>query len=138
MVSFSRRATLVAVIGLVSVVAAAAGNSPRINYMLHCQGCHLPGGIGHPGIVPTMRGQVGLFLRSEEGRAYLVQVPGVAQSDLDDHQLADVLNWMLPEFDPDHVNPDFKKFTPDEVSRYRGTHLTSVSATRRALLTSDE
>lgn len=137
MVSFSR-ATLVAVIGLVSVVAAAAGNSPRINYMLHCQGCHLPGGIGHPGIVPTMRGQVGLFLRSEEGRAYLVQVPGVAQSDLDNHQLADVLNWMLPEFDPDHVNPDFKKFTPDEVSRYRGTHLTSVSATRRALLISDE
>lgn len=137
MVSFSR-ATLVAVIGLVSVAAAAEGNSPRINYMLHCQGCHLPGGIGHPGIVPTMRGQVGLFLRSEEGRAYLVQVPGVAQSDLDNHQLADVLNWMLPEFDPDHVNPDFKKFTPDEVSRYRGTHLTSVSATRRALLIGDE
>ena len=137
MVSFSR-ATLVAVVGLVSVAAAAAGNSPRINYMLHCQGCHLPGGIGHPGIVPTMRGQVGLFLRSEEGRAYLVQVPGVAQSDLDNHQLADVLNWMLPEFDPDHVNLDFKKFTPDEVSRYRGTHLTSVSATRRALLISDE
>ena len=138
MASFGRRATLVAAIGLFSAAAAAEGNSPHINYMLHCQGCHLPGGIGHPGIVPTMRGQVGLFLRSEEGRAYLVQVPGVAQSDLDNHQLAEVLNWMLPEFDPDHVNPDFKKFTADEVSRYRGTHLISVSATRRALLTGDE
>ena len=79
--------------------ATAAGNPPEINYMLHCQGCHLPGGIGHPGIVPKMQGEIGAFLASAAGRAYLVQVPGAAQSSLDDAELAAVLNWMLPAFD---------------------------------------
>ncbi len=140
MVRLNRYAALLAAIGvlLTTTVVVAEGNSPRINYMLHCQGCHLPGGIGHPGIVPNMRGQVGLFLRSEQGRAYLVQVPGAAQSDLDNQALAEVINWMLPEFDPAHVDPDFEKFTATEVARYRGTHLISVSATRRALLDGDE
>ena len=138
MVRLGRGVALTVAVGLFSAVAVAGGNSPRINYMLHCQGCHLPGGIGHPGIVPSMRGQVGLFLRSEEGRAYLVQVPGVAQSNLDNQQLAEVLNWMLPEFDPAHVDADFKRYTADEIARYRGTHLASVSATRRALLAGED
>lgn len=111
----------------------ATGNPPEINYMLHCQGCHLPGGIGHPGIVPRMQGEVGAFLDSPAGRAYLVQVPGAAQSSLDDAELAAVLNWMLPTFDQ-RVKPDFTRYTAEEVARYRKTQLTNVSALRRKIL----
>lgn len=112
---------------------AAAGNPPEINYMLHCQGCHLPGGIGHPGIVPKMQGEVGAFLNSAAGRAYLVQVPGAAQSSLDDAELAAVLNWMLPAFDQ-RVKADFTRYTAEEVARYRKTQLTNVSTVRRKIL----
>lgn len=135
MVSNLSRCALAAAIGLsLSAPAAAGGNSPQVNYMLHCRGCHLPGGIGHPGIVPNMRGQIGLFVRTEAGRAYLVQVPGSAQSDLDDAELAEVLNWMLLEFDPGNVKSDFKRFTAAEVTTYRATPMDDVGATRRTLL----
>lgn len=117
-------------------LAAAPGNPPEINYMLHCQGCHLAGGIGHPGIVPKMQGEVGAFLDSDAGRAYLVQVPGAAQSSLDDAELAAVLNWMLPAFDPARVKPDFVRYTAAEVARYRGKQITNVSAIRREILES--
>jgi hypothetical protein len=113
---------------------AAETNSPHVNYMLHCQGCHLPGGIGHPGIVPNFQDHIGLFLRSDEGRAYLVQVPGAAQSALDDGELADVLNWMLEEFDQRHVKTNCSRFTATEVERYRTVKLTEVSVIRRKIL----
>ncbi len=130
-------ATFALVLGLVAPATAPArstGNDARVNYMLHCQGCHREGGIGHPGIVPNLQGEVGRFLASPAGRRYLVQVPGVAQSSLDDAALADVLNWMLPAFDPLHVSADFERFTADEVARYRDTPIIDVSGIRRALL----
>jgi len=114
--------------------AAANENSPHINYMLNCQGCHLAGGVGHPGLVPNMHGEIGRFLASRRGRAYLVQVPGAAQSSLDDADLAAVLNWMLLEFDPEGVDPDFERFTAAEVGEYRSTQLMNVSTVRRKLL----
>ena len=135
-----RRVSPRAAAALVSIVlmsfgdaATAAGNPPEINYMLHCQGCHLPDGIGHPGIVPKMQGEVGAFLDSAAGRAYLVQVPGAAQSSLDDAELAEVLNWMLPAFDK-RVKADFTRYTAQEVARYRETRLTNVSSLRRSIL----
>ncbi|MDA0822584.1 MAG: hypothetical protein O3C28_09200 [Proteobacteria bacterium] len=113
---------------------AREANNPHVNYMLHCQGCHLPGGVGHPGIVPNLQDHIGLFLRNEQGRAYLVQVPGAAQSSLDDSELADVLNWMLQEFDQRHVDANFVRFTSAEVARYRAVKLTAVSAARSKVL----
>ncbi|HCU89584.1 MAG TPA: cytochrome C [Gammaproteobacteria bacterium] len=113
---------------------AVGGNTAPVNYILHCQGCHRPGGGGYPGIVPNMRNQVGLFLRSRDGRAFLVQVPGVSQSSLSDAELAALMNWMLPEFDPLHVTSDFKRFTADEVREYRSTPIIELRARRRKLL----
>jgi hypothetical protein len=137
-VSNSSRAVVAVACLVISWTVAAGGNSPRVNYMLHCQGCHLDGGIGHPGIVPRMQGQIGRFLRTEAGRAYLIQVPGSAQSSLDDAALAGVLNWLLPEFDPANVKPDFRRFTAAEVTLHRATQMDDVSATRRALLAGDD
>ena len=50
----------------------------RVDYMLNCQGCHLPDGDG-AGDVPRMKNFVGNFLKVPGGRAFLVQVPGFRQ-----------------------------------------------------------
>ena len=56
----------------------------RIDYILHCQGCHLPDGSGVQDSVPSMNGYVGNFLKVNGGREYLIRVPGSAYSDLSD------------------------------------------------------
>lgn len=109
-------------------------NSPHVNFMLHCQGCHLPGGLGHPGIVPKLAGNVGKFLQVTGGREYLVQVPGSAQSSLDDAQLAEVLNWLVAEFDPEHTPQDFQRYSAKEVQEYRSARIRNVTQIRTELL----
>lgn len=116
------------------LVAPAKKNTPHINYMLHCQGCHLPGGVGHPGIVPSLAGNVGKFLNVEGGRKYLVQVPGSAQSTLDDGELAAVLNWLLPKFDPVNTPLNFQPYNAQEIARYRSVPIQNVTEIRTKLL----
>lgn len=102
--------------------------------MLNCRGCHGPEGQGAPGAAPSFRGQVGKFLSVPGGRAYLIQVPGTAQSELSDARTAAVLNWIVREFSPSEVSPDFVPFTQAEVARYRRAPLTDVFAVRRKLI----
>lgn len=97
----------------------AASSDPAADYRLHCSGCHKPDGSGQRGIVPPLPGQVGQFLRSSEGRTYLGQVPGVAQSTLDNRRLADLLNWMVARFDPDGRPAHAAPYTADEIRRLR-------------------
>ena len=66
----------------------ARAASPAIDYTVHCQGGHLRDGSATPGRVPALAGSLGRFTRIPAGRAYLVRVPGVAQSPLDDAALA--------------------------------------------------
>ena len=68
------------------------------------------------------------------GRAFLSQVPGVAQSALDDAALAAVLNWMLEHFDHEHMPATFTLYTAAEVGTLRRTQLTNVEQVRRTLL----
>lgn len=107
--------------------------SPRINYMLHCQGCHLPDGSGKPGKVPDMRGLLGRFALIPEGRDYIGRVPGAANAHLTDAQLARVLNWLIPEMSPE-VAADFKPYSPEEVGRLRRNRLQEVRSARDRLL----
>ena len=115
-------------------IEAARAETPAIDYMLHCRGCHLADGTGSPGSVPSMAGLVGKFLWVPGGREYLVRVPGSAQSPLSDASLADVLNWMIREFGPASVARDFVPFDGEEVARYRDPPLTDVEELRRDLL----
>jgi len=123
---------LVFAAGLFLVPRAVAG--PRIDYMLNCRGCHGPQGAGAPGAAPSFRGQVGKFLSVPGGRAYLIQVPGTAQSELSDARTAAVLNWIVREFSPGEVPADFVPFTEAEVARYRHAPLIDVFAVRRKLI----
>ncbi len=111
----------------------AGAESPDVDYMLQCQGCHLADGRGAPGIVPSLEG-VGRFLRAPGGRAYLVQVPGSAQAPLSDAALAAVLNWMIGRFGPAEVARDFAAYTAGEVAALRRRPLVEVETTRSELL----
>lgn len=105
------------------------------DYMLSCQGCHLPDGSGFPQRgVPAFPGVLGRFLHVEGGREFLIRVPGVAQSGLSDERLATLMNWLLTTFSPNELPKDFRAFTADEISRWRHQPLVNVTATRNELL----
>lgn len=109
------------------------GRSPQVNYMTECQGCHLPDGRGMAGRVPPMKGEVHRFLDVEGGRAFLVQVPGSANSKLSDADLANLLNWIVTTMGP--ADPAvFKPYTAEEVAAYRARRLVDVVGTRRELV----
>lgn len=111
----------------------ANGASPHVNYMLHCQGCHLPDGTATPGIIPPLVGAA-RFLSAEGGREYLVRVPGVALSTISSDELAALVNWMLEQFSPGLVPDDFKPYTADEVAEYRLRPLIEVDTIRKEII----
>ena len=113
--------------------ATARAASPAFDYTLHCQGCHLENGAGTPDTVPPLAAAVGKFVRVPGGREFLVRVPGVAQSSLDDAALAELLNWMLRRYDAQDLPRDFAPYTAEEVGRTRRNPLTDLEGARRAL-----
>ena len=120
---------------LLSLDTFAAGNyTPKVNYTLHCQGCHLVDGSGTEGKVPALKNEVGRFLGVKGGREYLIQVPGTSQSPMSDAEIAEVLNWILENFSTDELPADFVPYTTQEVSNVRLQPLIDVSAVREELL----
>jgi mono/diheme cytochrome c family protein len=114
--------------------ARAAAQTPHVNYMVECQGCHLPDGRGKPGAVPRLDGHVARFLSVPGGRAYLVQVPGSALSPLSDEALAGVLNWIVTTFGPAEIARAHPAYDATEIARLRKSPLVDVEETRRALI----
>jgi len=108
----------------------ACAQSASNLYLLNCWGCHGSHGEGIKGTAPPLIG-LGDFLKASGGRAYLIEVPGVSLSALNDAQIATVMNWVLDNMSADH---SFAPYTADEVHRLRATRLTELSKTRRALL----
>jgi mono/diheme cytochrome c family protein len=125
-------------LALAAAFSGAAAADPHVDYMLQCQGCHLPDGGGTPGAVPPLEGVVGSFLAVPGGREFLVRVPGSSQSSLSDARLAAVLNWILESFDPEALGDDFVPFTAEEVARVRRPPLLDVQSVRRGLVSQIE
>ena len=115
--------------------AAGVGASPPQDYMLYCMGCHGAQAQGVPGKIPPLAGSVSLFMRSAEGRNYLLRVPGAANSALDDAQLTAVLNWLAASYGAP-VDPAPAPFTVAEVASVRRTPLVDVQARRREVIAS--
>lgn len=113
---------------------APAVADPRIDYMLHCQGCHGPDGSGATGAAPSFRGQVGKFLHVPGGREYLIRVPGTSRSELNDAATAALLNWLVLEFSAAQAPADFAPFTEAEVASLRRPAFSDPGSVRRALL----
>jgi len=104
------------------------------NWMLHCQGCHLASGDTQTRNAPPLAGQVSRVLAVAGGREYLARVPGVATTPLPDDQLAELLNWTLARFDPQHLPPDYRPYTAQEIHRLRQLPLRTEAGSVRASL----
>jgi mono/diheme cytochrome c family protein len=116
------------------VTGCAFAYEPQINYALQCMGCHTPDGAGVPDRVPSIRDTLVPLARMAEGRRYLVQVPGSAQSTLDNAELAELLNWMIRSLSVVKVPGNLAPFTEAEVREYRVQTLSQVRETRERLL----
>ena len=104
---------------LLLAFAAAVQADTRADYLLNCGGCHLSDGSGAPGGVPSIRDDLGRIITVAEGRGYLVRVPGSSQAQLDDAELAAVINWVLTEFNSATLPDDFEPLTAEEVQEAR-------------------
>lgn len=130
-------ATLAAL--LLPLAAAADGPAPnaaraRLHYVQHCIGCHHLDGTGAPDKgIPSMQGLLGRFAATAEGRDYIVQVPGVMNSPLNDADIAAMMNWLVPEMSPEPP-ARFAPYTADEIARLRKTRPADVAAVRRRLI----
>jgi hypothetical protein len=102
-------------------------------YLLNCWGCHGSRGEGIKGTAPSLVG-LGDFLKTNGGRAYIIEVPGVSLSSLNDAQIAMVINWVLGNLSQTKLSRDFTPYTAAEVHRYRGVRLIELSKTRQTLL----
>jgi mono/diheme cytochrome c family protein len=122
-------ALLIALLGAANLAAADA----RQDYMLNCMGCHLVDGAGAPPAIPRLADRVGYFLTIPEGRAYLAQVPGAANSLLNDAQLARVLNWIVEEYAGASLPQQWQPFQADEVARFRAARPLDIDALRHRL-----
>jgi hypothetical protein len=112
-------------------------NQAQSDYVEHCGGCHGIGGDAAPADLPTLKGRVGWFMCSPEGRAYLIRLPNVSRSRITDNdQLADLLNFMVFGLGGGSAPAGAKPFTGAEVARERGSPFTSVSLiqTRKLLV----
>lgn len=100
----------------------AAADAGKKNYRLHCSGCHQMDGSGSPeNGIPSMRDEVGHFLKVPDGRAYLSQVPGTLNTPLGDAETAELLNWVMVNIGRASTPPDFARYTAADVQRFRAT-----------------
>ena len=125
----------VALSASVTLPVAARGDTPMLTvYTLNCSGCHGADGVGVPEVgIPNLK-EAGRFVRTELGREYLIQVPGLSQSRLDDATAARLLNWILHKFSADRLPADFTPYTPEEVTRFRPDKASDANIRRDAIL----
>jgi Cytochrome c len=132
-----RRFRLTSAVCLVAAALAgvpiARAESPANLYLLNCWGCHGQDGAGIPGTAPSLRDAAD-FLRVPGGRAYLIQVPGVALSALNDADTASVMNWVIGNFSKGRMPTEFKPYIAGEIHALRRKHLLDVAGTRKRLV----
>ena len=114
--------------------ASADASRAHQNYLIHCMGCHGEAGLGREGKVPSFKQTLAKISASPRGRDYVLRIPGVTQTTLNDAETAEVLNWVLAEFSTAEATQRIAPFTAAEVAQARGRPLLEVSATRDALL----
>jgi len=127
--------------GIVRAQEELAGTSDYLlsaqafkDYMLQCAGCHRFDGQGMPQRgVPDFRNSIGLFTRLGAGREYMIRVPGSSQSQLNNADLARVLNWIVAMYSPQDIKQDYRPFSSAEVGASRARPYDDVVQARKAL-----
>ncbi|TEA76893.1 cytochrome C [Allopusillimonas ginsengisoli] len=125
---------------IVGTLACGSGSAQTLStaaykdYMLQCAGCHRydGNGVAQRG-VPSFRNSIGLLASLPAGRDYMIRVPGAAQSQLSNAELANVLNWAVMTYSPEQAGPDFRPFTANEIGAARPYRFDDVTTVRKAL-----
>ena len=81
-----------------------------------------------------MKDFAGFFLHSEEGRDFLIRVPGVSTAALADDEIAELINWLLITYSAAQLPADFVPFTETEVARLRTSPESDPETTRKIIL----
>jgi len=118
----------------VLAVDARAEQSLQILYTLNCSGCHGAAGLGVPEAGIPNLDEVGRYVSTKLGREYLIEVPGLSQSRLDDATVARLLNWVLRQFSARRLPEDFKPYSASEVARFRADKVSDPRTRREAIL----
>jgi len=128
----SRTRLSAALVGLGIGIGFSSGGlaqSPDLDYLQFCVGCHREDGSGSAqNGVPDMRGVIDRLAGAPTGRDFLIQVAGVAQTPLDDAALARLMNWLLPRMGVLPTN--FVPYAADEVGRLRASRPADLPAQR--------
>lgn len=119
---------------LISCTTSLAGADPRTDYLLYCRGCHLIDGSGVPPEVPTLVNEIGKLVGIPGGRDYIIRVPGVSQTAMNNDELAAVMNWVLAELNADTTPENFAPYTGKEVGEARQKVLVDPLRYRASLL----
>lgn len=142
---------LVMALGAGEGVARADGQGVFVS---NCAVCHQPDGKGAPGVYPPLADWVGRYVALKDGRAYLIHVVANGMGgeikvgndtfegdmppwpQLNDQQMADVLDYVLNGLNAKLLPKDFKPITGAEVHAERAKQFSSdqLHAERAALL----
>lgn len=132
------RISIVPLAGLLALLLAFTSTAQiaerPLTYQIHCEGCHKADGSGLEGFVPNFVGQLSSFLHVPDGRNFIIQVPGVAQSSLSDSEIAELINWMVVAYDPAGLPENFTLYTAEEVAALRANPLSNAMLYRAAVL----
>ena len=110
---------------------ADADHTARMQYILHCAGCHGMTGEGSQvGGIPAFPHSVAYIASIDAGRTYMMHVPGVVSAGLSDAQIAEVTNYILAEWSDGAA---FTPFDADEVTRRRAVPVSNVVEYRRVV-----
>lgn len=120
----------IATAALASGGSAATAQAPVItraqtNYTMACGGCHGLLGVAADESIPRLRDKVGTFMCTQEGREYLIRLPNIAFANLDDEELAEMMNFVVFGLGGESVGDaaSTRPFTADEVGSLRKTSL---------------
>lgn len=126
---------VVAIAALLACSAAAANDDrAQFNYIIHCQGCHLPDAMGFQDTVPRMNNFLGYFLHSQDGREFVIQVPGVSTARLPDDEIAELMNWLINTYSAGQRPENFVPYTQSEVRELRRSPDADPLRTRTRIL----
>jgi mono/diheme cytochrome c family protein len=128
------RAALAFGIGLACADAAQAERPMATLYTWHCSGCHGASGHGIPKAGIPDLAYSGAYLAMPQGRAYLIQVPGISQSKLGDATAAAMLNWVLARFSAANLPANFKPYSTAEIRRLRANVASDAETQREVIL----
>ena len=136
--SISRKAGFcccICLLYLSPIIYANSPSEPNYNYKLFCQGCHLPDGTGVFGEVPSLVNNLSTYLKIPSGREFIVQVPGVMHALLTDTEVAELLNWIVMNFDHQYYGSgEFLPYTSKEVTSIREKGYVDIMAKRKNVL----